>query len=108
MTLIYQADTAFETYAVALILAHFAGLATTLGKHTRAVQLVAAARLVYQKVSFHMLSNDQILFDAPLATARRLLPPEQFDQAWVTGERMTMDEAVALALAEGASERMPR
>ena len=97
LTLGHQAD---NPYVVSLTLARFASRANALGEGKRAVHLVAAARSLYQTLPFHLLPNDQILFDAPLATARRSLSAEQFEQAWAVGAQMTMDEAVALAMAE--------
>jgi hypothetical protein len=89
-----------DTYAVSLVLPYCANLAVIRGKHLHAVQLVAAGHSLYHSIEMQISPNDQKAFDAPLAAARRFLLPEDFAHAWAAGERMTMAEAVALALAE--------
>ncbi len=97
LTLTYQER---DAYAVPLILPHCASLAATRGNYISAVQLVAAGRSLYLALKVFLPLNDQQAFDLPLAMVRPLLPPKRFAQAWAVGERMTMAEAVALALAE--------
>lgn len=87
-------------YAVSLILPRCASLMVTLGKHTIAVQLAAAGHALYHSLYITLPPNDQIAFDIPLTVVRSHLPAVDFARAWAAGEQMTMDTAVALALAE--------
>jgi tetratricopeptide (TPR) repeat protein len=91
-----------DIYAVSLILPRCASMMIALGKYVRAVQLIATGLSLYHSVMAYLPLNDQIVFDAPLAAVRNLLPAQQFAEAWLAGERMTIEEAVALAMAETA------
>ncbi len=97
LTLSYQEG---QLYTISLILPRCASVAVTFGRHTRAVQLIAAGHSFYLSFKRYLPPNDQVAFDAPLAAVRQFLPAEEYAQAWTAGARMTMAEAVALALAE--------
>jgi hypothetical protein len=102
LTLAYQED---DIYSVALILPHCASLAAIRGKHISAVQLIAAGRSLYGNLELYLPPNDQEAFDTPLAAARPFLSTDDFAQAWAAGARMTMAEAVVLALTEISGNR---
>jgi len=87
-----------HTYAISLILPFHASLAVMRGKYRCAVQLVAAGHSLNRKVGIYLPPNDQLTFDQPLAAARQQLSANHFTEAWASGERMTVDEAVSLAL----------
>jgi predicted ATPase/DNA-binding SARP family transcriptional activator len=87
-------------YSVAIALACLAGLAVAQGEAEQAVRLTAAAVATYHLVRSSFTPTEQGLFDFPLKVARPLLSEAQFEQAWATGSAMTMDEAIAFAIAD--------
>lgn len=65
----------------------------------RALQLAGAAGALRQVMEFVLPPVEQKRFDQICATARQELGSATATVAWATGAAMTLDEAVAYALA---------
>ncbi|HEX2221063.1 MAG TPA: adenylate/guanylate cyclase domain-containing protein [Candidatus Limnocylindria bacterium] len=65
----------------------------------RAVQLLAAAGAIRELVGAAMLPFERVEYEAALRSLREQLDPTAFGAAWAAGRRLSLDDAVALALA---------
>jgi DNA-binding CsgD family transcriptional regulator len=81
-----------------------AGIAAAEESWEEAVRLFAAADGLSRRLGFALPSWDQPTADADLNLARSSLQPEAFEAAWVEGEALEVDEAVAYAQ-RGRGER---
>jgi hypothetical protein len=64
----------------------------------RVAQLFGATTIILENAMTQLLPPDQIAYDTHSAALRAQLPAADFDATWAAGRRMTMDEAVQLAL----------
>ena len=65
-----------------------------------AIQLVAAAETLRLGVGAVRETMEDRIYERTVAAARAGLSEAAFDTAWSEGERMTLAEAIAIALAE--------
>lgn len=78
-----------------------------------AARLLGAAQVLLESVGFQLDPEDQELFDGYIAAARAQLGEQTFAKAWVEGQAMTIDQAIAYALAvpvpgqSDASDHLP-
>ena len=79
-------------------LAAFAALARVQGKEGRATQLCGAVESLLGAMSFQIL--DRVEYDQTLAKLRSHMTSKTLEKAWAMGVAMTLDDAVAFALAE--------
>jgi non-specific serine/threonine protein kinase len=86
--------------AIADGLAGFAGVAAASGRSSLAARLLGAAALVLERHSLAGVSYE-VQHERALAAARAALSPEAFEQGWAAGRVLSLDEAVAAALALG-------
>ncbi len=84
--------------SVALLVASW--LAGADGDDTRMVLLLAASERVRDSVGAAVLSFVRPWIDEAVARAQTGLDTEQFDRAWRTGQTLTLDAALLLALQE--------
>jgi non-specific serine/threonine protein kinase len=66
----------------------------------RAVRLLAAAQALRDAVGTVLPLNDRVEFEQHVSRCAALLGEETFAAAWSEGQRMTLEQAVAYALAE--------
>ena len=92
-----------DDYNVVYCATGLAGLAARRGRAERAARLFGAAAALSEKtgagVSWAVWRS---LNERDLASARTQLDPEEFEEVWAAGRAMTLEEAVAEALAEDA------
>jgi DNA-binding CsgD family transcriptional regulator len=81
-----------------------AGIAAAEESWAEAVRLFAAAEALSRRLGFALPCWDQPLADADLDLARTMLQPDAFETAWVEGQALEVDEAVAYAQ-RGRGER---
>jgi len=81
-------------------LADFAGPAAALGQPERAARLLGASYAQYEALGARHFPVDQLEFDRFEAAARNLMGDVSFQAAWLEGQSMTLQEAVAYALGE--------
>jgi hypothetical protein len=67
---------------------------------TRAVGLLAAAQALRDAVGTALPLSDRVEFEQHVSRARTLLGEDRFAAAWSEGQRMTLEQAVAYALAD--------
>jgi tetratricopeptide (TPR) repeat protein len=93
-----QADN-LERVAQGLVLA--AGLAHMLGKLDQAVRLLGAAAAIRRDHHTHGVFERGLFaeYDRRLPAVRAALDPADFDKAWAEGQKLTIKEAIAEALA---------
>jgi hypothetical protein len=77
-----------------------AGLAMHTGDARHAAYLLGAVESALQALDASMEAEVRHLHAQTLAAARAALGEEAFNAAWAEGEEMTLEEAVADALAE--------
>ncbi len=70
------------------------------GQAVRAAQLFGAADALLQAAHSHLDPADRMAYEHNLAATQACLDPNIFTAAWAEGRAMTMEEAVAYALAE--------
>ena len=80
-----------------------AGLAADRGDATGATRLLAAAVAHRAVTRCARPVPQQDAYEADLARARAGLPADTFERAWADGLRLSRDDAVALALGDGAA-----
>jgi class 3 adenylate cyclase/tetratricopeptide (TPR) repeat protein len=66
----------------------------------RTVHLLAAAMALLTASTNALERNDRELYDQTLARARASLAADRFAAAWATGEALSLEEAIALALTD--------
>ncbi len=77
-----------------------AWIAADLHQPQRAARLFGAAEAARERIGAPLPLGDKPMYDRHLARARADLDGIGFDAAWAEGRAMTLDEAVAYALAE--------
>lgn len=87
------------TIAYGTLLAHFARLAAAEGEPERALRLASAALAVRQETGTQLHAYDRDLVERSVEPARRLLGPKAAAAVWAEGQGMTLEEALAYALA---------
>ena len=91
-----------KTYksAVAYPLSTLAVLAAAQNQMKRAASLFGASETLYPPLRFEMSARERAEHHEAIAAARAALGEEAFAAAWEEGKKMTLDEAVALALGD--------
>jgi hypothetical protein len=89
-----------ERVAQGLVLA--AGVAQAGGELVRAARLLSATAAIRREHHTHGVAEGELFaeYDRRLPVVRAALDPAEFDRAWAEGEQMTLDQAVAYALAD--------
>ncbi|MEE9217137.1 MAG: LuxR C-terminal-related transcriptional regulator [Anaerolineales bacterium] len=85
-------------------LSALAGAAVALGQSERAARLIGAADALFEKQSYIPQAGDLPEFERYEAAAREALDEVAFETAWAEGRTMSLDEAIAYALEEPASD----
>src|SRR5579859_524827 len=102
---IYRALTLFrdegDRSGISFCLAGLAGVAALDEAPQRAARLWGAAEALRQSIGARQAPATRVTRERLMATAREQLGQEAFAAAWAEGQKMTMDEAIALALPEG-------
>jgi hypothetical protein len=75
-----------------------ADVALAEGRPRRAAQLLAAARLIVENQQTHPVDRDD--YERDVALARAQLGEEAFTAAWAEGQAMSLEQAIAFALAD--------
>jgi DNA-binding CsgD family transcriptional regulator len=88
-----------ETDGMPLIFEGYAALALAASEPIRAVQLAAAAQSLRTATHAEASSYERDSHGRTLAELRARLDPASFERAWVAGQVLTVNEAIALALA---------
>jgi hypothetical protein len=83
---------------VAECLEGFAHLAVAAHDHPRAVRLFGAAAGLRQVIGFPLPAADRRSWERALIACRQVIGDDAHAAAWADGQRMTLDEVVALAL----------
>jgi DNA-binding CsgD family transcriptional regulator len=86
-----------ERWGIALSLDGVAGAAAASGQGAIAVHLFGAAHALRQRLRVPVPTAFQGWYEQDVARGRALLSAEQFAAAWAEGERLTLDEAIALS-----------
>lgn len=73
---------------------HVAKLASSANQPVAAISLLAATTTLRQHLGVSARLSEQAPFDRALDTARKILTPESFRDAWAVGTTMTRDQAV--------------
>lgn len=87
-----------QTGAVSHQLECFGFIALEENKVERALQLFAAANTLREKRGTPMTPDEELYFAEQLTSLREKMDEKQFDLAWSMGYRMTMEQAIELAL----------
>jgi hypothetical protein len=90
--------------AVAHQLECFGFIALAQGQPERALQLLGAAGALRQKVGTPMTPDEQRYFDEQLNELRQKMDATKFDSLWAQGRGLTMEAAIAYALAPDAGQ----
>ena len=80
-------------------IAGFAGLAGMQHQPERAAQLFGAAEALFKSIGFPLEGTTRIEFERNVALACAQSDDEHWQAAWLTGQALTLDQAMALALA---------
>jgi predicted ATPase/DNA-binding CsgD family transcriptional regulator len=83
---------------IAYCLAALAGLFGARKQPERAAVLFSAANALSNTISSHLDPADQVEYERNLANTKEQMSQGEWDRAWVKGEALTLDEAVAYAL----------
>jgi len=94
-------------WGLAPILAGFAHLAIALGQPIRAVRLGAFATAVSDSYHTPLIPFSEALLREALDTARQRLEQAAYAVGWAEGAAMSLDQAIAEALAVGATPPPP-
>jgi predicted transcriptional regulator len=76
----------------------FGFIALEKNQEAHALQLFAAANALRKKRGTPMTPDEQLYFEEQLTSLRESMDEKQFDSAWSTGYRMTMEQAIQLVL----------
>jgi hypothetical protein len=87
-----------QTGAVAHQLECFGFIALAQNQNERALKLFAAANRLRDQSDRPMTPDEQIYFDKQLTGLREKMELMKFDSIWSQGFRMTMEQAIELAL----------
>ena len=92
-----------DSWALVYGLVGLAGVTARRGGPGRAARLFGAAKAMGEAASVTVaFSPAQALYEQDLANVRAQPDPGPFEASWEEGQAMTLEEAVAVALAEGA------
>jgi non-specific serine/threonine protein kinase len=80
-------------------MSNFVALAARFGQLRQAIRLAGASDRIGRIISMTMIPLNQRLYDEALAEVRRQLDDAAFAEAWAEGQALSLDEAVAEALA---------
>jgi tetratricopeptide (TPR) repeat protein len=86
-------------FTVSETLAVFATLAVAQGEGQRAIILEAAALAITASLAERLIPRERAVFEETQAAARAMLDEREVAEAWAAGQRMTLEQAVAYALA---------
>ncbi|HVN55134.1 MAG TPA: adenylate/guanylate cyclase domain-containing protein [Anaerolineaceae bacterium] len=89
--------------AVAHQLECFAFLARHAGQPLRALRLLGAAEALRETVNSSRTDYEQVEYETELELLRPQVDEQAWEIAWSAGRKMSVDEAVAIALEEGNS-----
>jgi predicted ATPase/class 3 adenylate cyclase len=84
--------------AIASQIECFAFIATARGEGERAARLLGAAESIRALAGTPMMENERGEFEAALSRLRELLEPSGLEVAMAEGRRLSLDEAISLAL----------
>jgi non-specific serine/threonine protein kinase len=90
-----------DVYSMAFGLERFAIVAAAHGRAQRALQLAGAASAVREAIGSPLGDAAQSALEVRFANARASLRRDLAEAAWARGRAMSMDAAIAFALAEG-------
>ena len=79
-------------------LAGLAAIAAAQGRFERAAKLMAAVDTQLASIGIRLLFIDQLEYARNLADLRAKLDEKNFNKFWAKGKRMSLDDAIALAL----------
>jgi non-specific serine/threonine protein kinase len=77
------------------------------GEARRATTLLGAADAAFKRMAIPQQPADQMEIESYLNEARASLNAEDFQEAWSTGQAMSMEEAVAFAFLKEAGDQLP-
>lgn len=95
LALLYDLDLKYHT---AIALSMLALPVAAQGNAMRGARLLGASEAIIDRMSARLQPADQIEVDRYASMLREQLSPEEFEAAWVEGNEMSFDEAVAFAL----------
>jgi non-specific serine/threonine protein kinase len=84
------------------VMSNFAALAARFGQPWRAVRLAGAGARIGTTIAVALIPISQRMLDEALAVARRELDGDAYARAWREGQLLSLDEAIAEALAVDA------
>ncbi len=84
-------------FGVAACLAGLAYVALCEGRAGAAARLFGASETLRRRIGGAYDVVDRVEYERGAAAARAALPPEEFKALWAAGQRLTAEEAVALA-----------
>jgi hypothetical protein len=96
-------EVAFGLAGLAVLAADRAVGAQAVRSAARAARLAGAMTAVLDTLQAPLVRRFRMPYERAIATARAILGDETFDAAWAAGKQLTLDEAVAFALAPEAS-----
>ena len=76
-----------------------AGAAVLAGDPERGTRVLAAADALLAAIGVSLEADDRIPYEHGVASARARLGEESFNRAWSEGKALTMEQAIACALA---------
>jgi hypothetical protein len=92
-----------DTYALGYGLIRLAGALVALGQGERAARLYGAAEALREMTGTPIqYAGHRALYERQVEALREQLDARTLEAAWAEGRAMTLEEAVAEALAEGA------
>jgi tetratricopeptide (TPR) repeat protein len=83
---------------IAIGLENMGAIVAAHGQHQRAAQLLATAAQLRLAIGAPLAPVDRVEHDRTIAAVRAVLGDAAFDQAWIAGRQMTLDQAVSYAL----------
>ena len=90
-----------EQYIVATCLAGLGSACLALDWPRRAIRLFGAVAAALSVLGTQLEPVDRVEYESARDSARAALDPAAWDQEWTTGQKMTLEEALAYALAVG-------
>lgn len=88
-----------EKQNLVYVLSEIAVIWMTQGQAAQAVRLWGATETLRQQLNYRLFADDQTLYETRMADLRLEVPPDIFAREWEAGTRLTLAEAVALAVA---------
>lgn len=89
---------------ITLCLAGLASIAGLKGQPRRAARLWSAAEALRTTINAQLEATDRAEYDRDLATTMKLLSPEEWYKAWMEGQAMPVEKAIAYAFDTGAGD----